>query len=86
MYFKHIDQSEDSSDYFADRVLLYVTDDEPKTYVSARVAQCTAFGPLLWNVMYDTVLRPTLPFGAQAVGYRCSGCSKISTRCCFGSQ
>lgn len=56
--------------YFDHRVLLYETDDGPcELVITAGVPQGSMVGPLLWNGMYDGVLKLELPGGAKIVGF-----------------
>lgn len=56
-------------DYFRDRRVICIPDAEKDYTVQARVPQWSLLGLLLWNIMYDRVVRPQLSVGCTTVGF-----------------
>lgn len=57
-------------DYFSNRLLLYETNEGVKRRtITAGVPQGSVLGPILWNIMYDAVLRLDLSEGCGIVGF-----------------
>ena len=59
-----------TSNYLTDRTLLFDTDDGRHSYkITGGVPQDSVLGSPIWNILYDGLLRQTLPHGVFIVAY-----------------
>ena len=58
------------NNYFQDRKVIFLTDEREQKYIlTAGGPQGSVLGALLWNIMYDGVLRLRLPNGTTIVSF-----------------
>ncbi|XP_070854167.1 uncharacterized protein [Drosophila suzukii] len=70
------------ADYFKDRVLTYSSDvGEHEYQLTGGVPQGSVLGPILWNVMYDGILRQVLPEGYTVVVTVAKTIEETTDRC-----
>lgn len=56
--------------YLNNRQLMYNTEDGPQHYrITEGLPQDSVLGPLLWNIMYDALLKTSIPAGAEMVAF-----------------